>query len=50
MDGVNSQSQMKMTKFLTFWIRMPKNKHLDESRKAGQTSGAKMTFYSKQNK
>ncbi|MFS7983329.1 hypothetical protein Hanom_Chr11g00973251 [Helianthus anomalus] len=37
---------MKMTRFHTFWIQMRKNKHLDESRKTGQTSGTKMAFYS----
>ncbi|MFS7986380.1 hypothetical protein Hanom_Chr11g01009641 [Helianthus anomalus] len=39
-------SWMKMARFQTLWIQMRKNKHLDESRKAGQTSGTKMTFYS----
>ncbi|MFS7995252.1 hypothetical protein Hanom_Chr12g01115841 [Helianthus anomalus] len=37
---------MKMVRFQTFWIQMQKNKLLDESRKTGQTSGTKMTFYS----
>ncbi|MFS8027954.1 hypothetical protein Hanom_Chr16g01504811 [Helianthus anomalus] len=41
-------SGMKMARFQTFWIRMRKNKPLDESRIIGQTSGTKMTFYSKQ--
>ncbi|KAJ0954327.1 hypothetical protein HanRHA438_Chr00c20g0851981 [Helianthus annuus] len=41
-------SWMKMARFQTFWIDMRKNKPLDESRKTGQTSGTKMTFYSKQ--
>ncbi|MFS7922344.1 hypothetical protein Hanom_Chr03g00247971 [Helianthus anomalus] len=36
---------MKMARFQTFWIHMRKNKHLDESRKTGQTSGTKMAFY-----
>ncbi|MFS7901853.1 hypothetical protein Hanom_Chr01g00004471 [Helianthus anomalus] len=39
-------SRMKMAKFQTFWIQMRKNKPLDESRKTGQTSRTKMTFYS----
>ncbi|MFS7981341.1 hypothetical protein Hanom_Chr10g00949771 [Helianthus anomalus] len=30
-------SRMKMARFQTFWIQMRKNKHLDESRKTGQT-------------
>ncbi|MFS7979211.1 hypothetical protein Hanom_Chr10g00924751 [Helianthus anomalus] len=34
-------SQMKIARFQTFWIQMRKNKHLDESRKTGQTSGTK---------
>ncbi|MFS7954857.1 hypothetical protein Hanom_Chr07g00635561 [Helianthus anomalus] len=37
---------MEMARFQTFWIQMRKNKHLDESRKSGQTSGTKTTFYS----
>ncbi|MFS8015252.1 hypothetical protein Hanom_Chr15g01354221 [Helianthus anomalus] len=37
---------MKMARFQTFWIRMWKNKPLDESRKTGQTLGTKMAFYS----
>ncbi|MFS8014976.1 hypothetical protein Hanom_Chr15g01350991 [Helianthus anomalus] len=41
---------MKMARFQTFWIQMRKNKPLDESRKSGQTSGTKMTFYSKKKK
>ncbi|MFS7906073.1 hypothetical protein Hanom_Chr01g00055071 [Helianthus anomalus] len=41
------RSRMKMATFQTFWIQMRKNKPLDESRKTGQTSGTKMTFYSK---
>ncbi|MFS7890291.1 hypothetical protein Hanom_Chr15g01350971 [Helianthus anomalus] len=41
--------QMKMARFQTFWIKIRKNKPLDESRKTGQTSGTKMTFYSKHN-
>ncbi|MFS7984437.1 hypothetical protein Hanom_Chr11g00986431 [Helianthus anomalus] len=40
-------SQMKMTRFQTFWIQMQKNKPLDESRKNGQTSWTKMIFSSK---
>ncbi|MFS7959300.1 hypothetical protein Hanom_Chr08g00689481 [Helianthus anomalus] len=43
-------SRMKIARFQTFWIQMRKNKHLDESRKIGQTSGTEMTFYSKYNK
>ncbi|MFS7991717.1 hypothetical protein Hanom_Chr12g01073901 [Helianthus anomalus] len=39
-------SRMKMARFQTFWIQMRKNKHLDESRKTGQTLGTKMAFYS----
>ncbi|MFS8015825.1 hypothetical protein Hanom_Chr15g01361221 [Helianthus anomalus] len=39
-------SRMKVSRFQTFWIRMRKNKPLDESRKTGQTSGTKMAFYS----
>ncbi|MFS7952460.1 hypothetical protein Hanom_Chr07g00607191 [Helianthus anomalus] len=41
-------SQIKMVRFQTFWSQMQKNKHLDESRKTGQTSGTKMAFYSKE--
>ncbi|MFS8022885.1 hypothetical protein Hanom_Chr16g01444781 [Helianthus anomalus] len=37
-------SRMKMARFQTFWIRMRKNKPLDESCKTGQTSGTKMAF------
>ncbi|MFS7952896.1 hypothetical protein Hanom_Chr07g00612271 [Helianthus anomalus] len=40
---------MKMARFQTLWIQMRKNKPLDESRKTGQTSGTKMTFYSNSN-
>ncbi|MFS8028201.1 hypothetical protein Hanom_Chr16g01507691 [Helianthus anomalus] len=43
-------SCMKMARCKTFWIQMRKNKPLDESRKSSQTSGTKMTFYSKQKK
>ncbi|MFS7897208.1 hypothetical protein Hanom_Chr00s007317g01737581 [Helianthus anomalus] len=43
-------SQKKMARFQTFWIQIRKNKPLDESRKTGQISGTKMTFYSKINK
>ncbi|MFS7943324.1 hypothetical protein Hanom_Chr06g00498991 [Helianthus anomalus] len=39
-------SRMKMAKVQTFWIQMRKNKPLDGSRKTGQTSRTKMTFYS----
>ncbi|MFS8004179.1 hypothetical protein Hanom_Chr13g01222651 [Helianthus anomalus] len=39
-------NRMKMAIFQTFWIRMHKNKPLDESRKTGHTSGTKMGFYS----
>ncbi|MFS7958663.1 hypothetical protein Hanom_Chr07g00681401 [Helianthus anomalus] len=39
-------NRTKMARFQTFWIRMRKNKPFNESRKAGQTSGTKMTFYS----
>ncbi|MFS8004843.1 hypothetical protein Hanom_Chr13g01230511 [Helianthus anomalus] len=39
---------MKMARFQIFWIQKQKNKPLDESRKTGQTSGTKMTFYSLQ--
>ncbi|MFS7934893.1 hypothetical protein Hanom_Chr05g00396971 [Helianthus anomalus] len=39
-------SRVKMARFQTFWIQMRKNKPLDESRKADQTSGTKMKFYS----
>ncbi|MFS8025529.1 hypothetical protein Hanom_Chr16g01476161 [Helianthus anomalus] len=42
-------SRMKMARFQTFWIQRRKNKPLDESRKKSQTSGTKMTFYSKKN-
>ncbi|MFS7915292.1 hypothetical protein Hanom_Chr02g00163551 [Helianthus anomalus] len=42
MDGVNELDG----RFQTFWIQIRKNKPLDESRKTGQTSGTKMTFYS----
>ncbi|MFS7940301.1 hypothetical protein Hanom_Chr05g00462831 [Helianthus anomalus] len=38
---------IKMIRFQTFWIRMRKNKPLDESRKTGKTSETEMTFYSK---
>ncbi|MFS7923500.1 hypothetical protein Hanom_Chr03g00261441 [Helianthus anomalus] len=38
---------MKMTRFQTFWTQMRKNKHLDESRKNGQTSGTEMAFQKK---
>ncbi|MFS7975941.1 hypothetical protein Hanom_Chr10g00886591 [Helianthus anomalus] len=37
-------SRMKMARFQTFWIRMRKNKPLDEIRKSGQTSGTKWHF------
>ncbi|MFS7923488.1 hypothetical protein Hanom_Chr03g00261291 [Helianthus anomalus] len=40
-------SWLKMTSFQTFWTRMRKNKHLDESRKNGQTSGTIMAFQKK---
>ncbi|MFS7930962.1 hypothetical protein Hanom_Chr04g00350431 [Helianthus anomalus] len=40
-------SWMKMARFQPFWIQMRKNKPLDKSRKSSQTSGTKMTFYSK---
>ncbi|MFS7989120.1 hypothetical protein Hanom_Chr11g01042981 [Helianthus anomalus] len=40
-------SRMKITRFQTFWIKMRKNHPLDEIRKSSQTSGTKMTFYSK---
>ncbi|MFS7889983.1 hypothetical protein Hanom_Chr00s000006g01613401 [Helianthus anomalus] len=40
-------SRMKMAIFQTFWIKMRKNKPLDESSKTGQTSGTKMAFYFK---
>ncbi|MFS7984454.1 hypothetical protein Hanom_Chr11g00986631 [Helianthus anomalus] len=40
------RSRMKMSRFQTFWIKMQKNKPLDESRKTSQTSGTKMAFYS----
>ncbi|MFS7901776.1 hypothetical protein Hanom_Chr01g00003661 [Helianthus anomalus] len=43
-------SRMKMARFQTFWIKMRKNKPLDESCKSGQTSGTKMAFYSCENK
>ncbi|MFS7921067.1 hypothetical protein Hanom_Chr03g00232321 [Helianthus anomalus] len=36
-----------MARFQTFWIRMWKNKPLDESRKTNQTLWTKMTLYSK---
>ncbi|MFS7914119.1 putative minus-end-directed kinesin ATPase [Helianthus anomalus] len=36
---------MKIARFHTFWIQMRKNKHLDESRKTGQTSWMEMAFY-----
>ncbi|MFS7990953.1 hypothetical protein Hanom_Chr12g01065031 [Helianthus anomalus] len=39
-------SRMQITRVQTFWIQMRKNKHLDESRKSGQTSRTKMAFYS----
>ncbi|MFS7967139.1 hypothetical protein Hanom_Chr09g00782251 [Helianthus anomalus] len=40
-------SWMKMARFQTFWIKMRKNKPLDESSKTGQTSGTKtkLAFY-----
>ncbi|MFS7950592.1 hypothetical protein Hanom_Chr07g00585011 [Helianthus anomalus] len=37
---------MKITRFQTFWIKIRKNKHLDESRKCDQTSKTKMALYS----
>ncbi|MFS7957434.1 hypothetical protein Hanom_Chr07g00666331 [Helianthus anomalus] len=40
-------SRWKIEKFQTYWIQMRKHKPLDESRKTGQTSRTKMTFYSK---
>ncbi|MFS8004136.1 hypothetical protein Hanom_Chr13g01222141 [Helianthus anomalus] len=40
-------SRMKIARFQTFWIQMRKSKPLNESRKTGQTSWTKMTFYSK---
>ncbi|MFS7958965.1 hypothetical protein Hanom_Chr08g00685111 [Helianthus anomalus] len=39
-------SRMQMARFQTFWVQMQKNKPLDESRKTGQISWTKMTFYS----
>ncbi|MFS8017701.1 hypothetical protein Hanom_Chr15g01383521 [Helianthus anomalus] len=36
--------RMKMARFQIFWIQMRKNKHLDESRKTGQTSGMNWHF------
>ncbi|MFS7933111.1 hypothetical protein Hanom_Chr04g00375921 [Helianthus anomalus] len=39
-------SLMKLARFRTFWIKIRKNKHLDESRKTSETLGMKMTFYS----
>ncbi|MFS7941900.1 hypothetical protein Hanom_Chr06g00481771 [Helianthus anomalus] len=39
-------SRMKMTIFQTFWIQMRKNKLLDQSCKASQTSGKIMAIYS----
>ncbi|MFS8012361.1 hypothetical protein Hanom_Chr14g01319891 [Helianthus anomalus] len=42
-------SWIKMARFQTLWIQMRKNKPLDKSHKSGQTSGTKMTFYSKKN-
>ncbi|MFS8010786.1 hypothetical protein Hanom_Chr14g01301111 [Helianthus anomalus] len=42
-------SRMKMERFQTFWIHMPKNKPLAESHKSGQPSGTKIAFYSKRN-
>ncbi|MFS7907898.1 hypothetical protein Hanom_Chr01g00076931 [Helianthus anomalus] len=38
--------RMKMARFQTFWIQMPKSKPLNESRKTGQMSGTKTAFYS----
>ncbi|MFS8011007.1 hypothetical protein Hanom_Chr14g01303771 [Helianthus anomalus] len=40
-------SRIKMARFQTFWIKMRKNKPLDENRKTSQTSWMKMAFYSK---
>ncbi|MFS7921051.1 hypothetical protein Hanom_Chr03g00232091 [Helianthus anomalus] len=37
-------SRIEMTRFQTFWIRIRKNKPLDESRKTAQTSGTKWHF------
>ncbi|MFS7928600.1 hypothetical protein Hanom_Chr04g00322681 [Helianthus anomalus] len=48
MDGVNEPNENgKISNLLD---PDAKNKPLDESRKTGQTSGTKMTFYSKENK
>ncbi|MFS7992372.1 hypothetical protein Hanom_Chr12g01081481 [Helianthus anomalus] len=44
MEGLTGQ--MKMLRFQTCWIHMPKNKPLDESCETGQTTGTKMEFYS----
>ncbi|MFS7920236.1 hypothetical protein Hanom_Chr03g00222121 [Helianthus anomalus] len=40
-------NRKNMARFQTFWIQMRKNKPLDESRKTGQITGTKMTFYSR---
>ncbi|MFS7962964.1 hypothetical protein Hanom_Chr08g00732661 [Helianthus anomalus] len=45
MDGVNETD--KNGKVSNLLDPNAKNKPLDESRKTGQTSGTKMTFYSK---
>ncbi|MFS7982218.1 hypothetical protein Hanom_Chr10g00960171 [Helianthus anomalus] len=37
---------MRMTRFQTIWIRLQKNKPLDESCKTDQTTGTKMAIYS----
>ncbi|MFS8021983.1 hypothetical protein Hanom_Chr16g01433951 [Helianthus anomalus] len=42
-------SRINMAKYQSFRIQMRKNKPLDESCKAGQTSGTKMAYYSNRN-
>ncbi|MFS7940476.1 hypothetical protein Hanom_Chr05g00464921 [Helianthus anomalus] len=39
-------SRMKIARFQTFCIQMQKNKPLDESRQAGQTSGMNIAVQS----
>ncbi|KAF5793641.1 hypothetical protein HanXRQr2_Chr08g0318771 [Helianthus annuus] len=39
---------MKMAIFQTFWIKMRKNKPLDDSRKSGQTKGWHFTKKNRQ--
>ncbi|MFS7911826.1 hypothetical protein Hanom_Chr02g00122641 [Helianthus anomalus] len=43
-------SRMKMARYKTFWIRMRKDKPLDESRKTGQTSFRRKCHFTQKKK